>query len=180
MERKTRKGHWGIILTIMCLNLFGACIKEPEIPSYDKGEQLNLDSAHLEFYNQKDSFLFNHPLKTGFSSNPLYLDTNATYHAILHCFSKGVELNTTITNNGNFYLFGNEINALEANNLSIITKDVDNQNLAIGLKTTWSSNAILSDSLLVSITGWYYSEAVKGIKAPTGTILEIKVPVVLK
>lgn len=180
MESKKRKNDWGGILVIVGFAFLSSCSTDPVLPNYEKGIDLSIDSAELRFYNQSDSFLFTHPLQVGTSSLLLSLDTNAVYHSVLHCYSKGIAQNPLIITNNRFYVFINEIAALQNNNLSIEATDVDDQNLAVGLNSTWTSNEILSDSLQVTISGWYYNEAVKGIKTPTGKFLELKIPVQLK
>jgi hypothetical protein len=180
MESEKRKNHWGSILVIIGLTLF-SCSTEPAIPAIDKGVSIAIDSALLDFYSAKDSFLFTHTLNVlGVRSTPLLLDTNFEYHAELRCFTNGMEQNTKLNSLSNFYIFTNSIEALQSNNLQITTTDVDKQDLALGLKSTWITSTITSDSLQVEINGWYYDEAVKGLKVPTGVFFATKLPVTLK
>jgi hypothetical protein len=181
MESKKRKNYWGGILVILGVLLLYSCITEPALPNFEKGIKLPIDSAVLYLYSSSDSFLFSHILNVNSAlSDPLGLDTNKTYHSEMKCFSNGVEQNSLIVSQARFYLFTNYISKLNNNNLQMNTTDVDDQNLSIGLKNTWHTALVTSDSLLVNINGWYYAEAVKGIKNPTGSFFDVNIPVILK
>lgn len=181
MESKKRKNYWAGILVLIGFVLLSRCSKDPSLPNYDKGSALSIDSAMLHFYSTKDSFLFSHPLNaSGGSSNLLPLDTNREYHSELMLFSNGVAQNAYLASHSSFYLFTSSISALQSNILQINTTDVDKQKLALGLKSTWSTSTITSDSIQVEISGWYYEEAVKGSKVPTGNFFTSQLPVKLK